>query len=132
TSETNPNGYSTVLGYNTNGQLVTATAYGAVPNGAAESLEFSYGSNGLVSEVSDPQGRALFYTYDTNKQLTMVSAAGPSQRAPDNVYSIAGIGTAGTNGNSGQATEAQLSAPVSSTVDASGNVYVADTSNNRV
>src|SRR6202166_117929 len=58
------------------------------------------------------------------------AAGGPS--VIGDVYTIVGNGTAGTSGNGGQATEAELSTPLSSTIDASGNLYVADNVNNRV
>jgi signal peptidase I len=40
--------------------------------------------------------------------------------------------TAGFSGDTGQATSAQLSAPSDVAVDSSGNVYIADTTNNRI
>jgi YD repeat-containing protein len=58
------------------------------------------------------------------------ASGGPS--VVGDVYTIAGNGTAGTSGNGGQATEAELNVPLSSTIDASGNLYVADNVNNRV
>jgi sugar lactone lactonase YvrE len=50
----------------------------------------------------------------------------------DTITTIAGTGTAGYSGDGGQATSTQLNFPLGVTVDAQGNVYVADTSNNRV
>ncbi|MFP5040575.1 T9SS type A sorting domain-containing protein [Parasediminibacterium sp. JCM 36343] len=48
------------------------------------------------------------------------------------VTSIAGIGSAGFSGDGGLATAAQLNTPVDVAVDALGNIYIADKSNNRV
>jgi hypothetical protein len=52
---------------------------------------------------------------------------------PDGVITtIAGNGTPGVGGDGGPATSAQVSNPQSAAVDAAGNVYIADTSNNRI
>ncbi len=48
------------------------------------------------------------------------------------ISTIAGNGTAGFGGDNGAATSAMLSSPQGIAVDASGNVYVADTANARV
>ena len=50
----------------------------------------------------------------------------------DTITTIAGTGTAGFVGDGGQATSAQLNQPWGVAVDTSGNVYIGDTSNNRV
>ena len=44
----------------------------------------------------------------------------------------AGTGTAGFSGDNGQATSAQITDPNDIAVDASGNVFIADTTNNRI
>ena len=46
----------------------------------------------------------------------------------DTITTIAGTGTAGSSGDGGQATSAQLNRPRGVAVDAQGNVYVADES----
>jgi uncharacterized protein (TIGR03437 family) len=52
---------------------------------------------------------------------------------PNNVIqTIAGAGTAGYSGDGGPAVNAQLNAPAGIAVDSSGNVFVADTGNNRI
>ena len=48
------------------------------------------------------------------------------------ISTIAGTGERGFGGDGGVATEAQLSNPTGIAIDTSGNVYVADSSNNRV
>lgn len=53
--------------------------------------------------------------------------------ASNGIISVfAGTGTAGSSGDGGAATSAQLSGPQGVAVDASGSVYIADTQNNRV
>jgi trimeric autotransporter adhesin len=48
------------------------------------------------------------------------------------ITEVAGNGTAGYLGDSGAATSAELNAPYGVAVDTSGNIYIADTSNNRI
>lgn len=53
--------------------------------------------------------------------------------APDGIIStIAGNGEAGSTGDGGAATAARLATPIEITPDAFGNLYIADSSNNRV
>ncbi len=49
-----------------------------------------------------------------------------------NISTIAGTGTAGYSGDGGSATAAELNSPFSVIVDGSGNVYIADSENNRI
>jgi len=48
------------------------------------------------------------------------------------IYSVAGNGNAGYDGDGGVATVADLNFPVATVLDASGNLYIADSYNNRV
>lgn len=48
------------------------------------------------------------------------------------ISTIAGNGTAGYSGNGGPATAAELNTPYGVTVDALGNIYIADMGNNRI
>jgi type IX secretion system substrate protein/NHL repeat-containing protein len=48
------------------------------------------------------------------------------------ITTIAGTGTFGYSGDGGQATLAELSAPVAVSFDATGNLYIADNGNNRI
>lgn len=49
-----------------------------------------------------------------------------------NITTIAGTGAAGFSGDSGAATSATLAMPTAVCVDAKGNLYIADTNNNRI
>jgi sugar lactone lactonase YvrE len=48
------------------------------------------------------------------------------------IDTVAGTGTAGYSGDGGAATAAKLNTPLCITVDSSGNIYIADTYNNRI
>jgi uncharacterized protein (TIGR03437 family) len=52
--------------------------------------------------------------------------------ANGNITNFAGNGSAGSNGDGGAATSAQLNGPEDLAVDGSGNVFIADTLNNKV
>jgi len=66
------------------------------------------------------------YVADTgNRRIRRVSAAGI-------VTTVAGNGTAGFSGDGGPAVSASLSLPQGVAVDGAGNLYIADTNNNRI
>jgi PKD repeat protein/biopolymer transport protein ExbD len=62
--------------------------------------------------------------------LAVASAFGVS--GADTITTIAGTGVAGSAGDGGQATSAQLNRPRGIAIDAQGNVYIADENANRV
>jgi len=63
--------------------------------------------------------------------LLAYSAAGQTQTT-FTISTVAGDGAAGYSGDGGLATSAALNAPFGVAVDAAGNLYIADTSNNRI
>ena len=88
------------------------------------------GDNGPATsaQLSDPLGIAVdaggdLYIADLNR-VRMVSNG--------TITTMAGNGTAGYQGDSGLATAAELASPNGVAVDSSGNLYIADTGNNRV
>lgn len=89
------------------------------------------GATGLLAELNGPAGLAVdaagnLYIADSgNHRIRMLGPSGI-------VSTIAGTGTAGFSGDGGAAAAAELSYPAAVAVDASGNLYIADTGNNRV
>jgi hypothetical protein len=61
-----------------------------------------------------------------------MASASPQPSVPDDIYTVAGTGTVSASYDGGQATDAGLDSPAGVAVDASGNIYIADTKNNRV
>ena len=82
--------------------------------------------------LRDPVGVAV----DGNGHLYIADADNRRIRRVDaftgTISTIAGTGERGYSGDGGLATQAQLSEPVGVAVDGAGNLYIADTDNNRV
>ncbi|MEI9971294.1 MAG: IPT/TIG domain-containing protein [Ignavibacteriota bacterium] len=88
------------------------------------------GGSPTAAQLNRPQGVAVdsngnVYISDTqNARVRMVSGG--------TITTVAGNGTPGFGGDGGSATAAQLYVPVGIAVDSSGNLYIADFTNNRV
>lgn len=107
------------------------------------------GGAATAATLSKPEGIALdsqgnVYIADTgnnvirvvNTQATSIDVAGVSIAAGD-IATVAGnglpcSGSTAACGDTGLATAAQLSAPAGVAVDGSGNIYIADTGDNRI
>jgi uncharacterized protein (TIGR03437 family) len=87
--------------------------------------------DGRSALLNAPRGVAVdgsgnvFISDTGNNRIRMLDAAGET-------HTIAGAGAAGFAGDSGPASAAQLNAPGGLALDGAGNVYVADTGNNRI
>jgi PKD repeat protein len=79
--------------------------------------------NRPVGVAVDTQGN-LYIADSNNNRVRKVSGG--------IISTVAGIGTAGYSGDGGQATSAQLQYPDGVAVDAQGNLYIADSANNRI
>lgn len=109
----------------TTGNIATVAGTGAAGN---------LGDHGLAvnAELSAPGGVAIdgagnIYIADTaNNVIRMVSAA------TGTITTVAGNGNQGNGGDGGQATLASLNGPQSVSLDAAGNIWIADTNNNLV
>ena len=75
--------------------------------------------------ASDNQGNIYIAGYNSNDVFEV--------KAADRLlYLVAGTGTAGATGDGGPATSAQVNAPRGVWADTVGNVYIADTTNNKI
>jgi len=99
-------------------------------NGANGSI--GDGGQATAAELSDPTGVTVdaagnvYITDGANRRIRKVT------QSTGIITTIAGNGTAGSTGDGGQATAAELNAPYSTTFDATGNLYIADLNNNRI
>jgi PKD repeat protein len=96
------------------------TAGSSGDGGQATSAQLS----GPVGVAVDATGSVYIADY-TNNRIRKVTATGT-------ITTIAGTGTAGSSGDGGPATSAQLNQPIGVAVDRAGNVYVADRGNRRL
>jgi len=89
------------------------------------------GAHATSYELNDPEGIAADSAGDVyiadyaNQRVRKVTAAGA-------ISTIAGTGTAGYNSDGILATGAYLNQPIDVAVDGAGNVYIADSSNQRI
>jgi trimeric autotransporter adhesin len=114
--------------------------------GSATGTSGSSGDGGAATSALLDQPRAVtmdssgnVYIADTdNNRIQEIPAASGTQRGEsmtaDDIYTIAGQanGNSGSAGDGGAATSAYLFNPVGITVDSSGDLYIADSANNRI
>ena len=102
-------------------------ATSTLSRGTGHGSGFNYGFYLLIADTS-------------NQRVRLVAAAGCASGCPyglasmtkGDIYTVAGTGTFGFNGDNIPATSAQLNNPVGVGVDAGGDLLIADTSNQRV
>jgi polygalacturonase/sugar lactone lactonase YvrE len=75
--------------------------------------------------ASDAQGNIYIAGYDSQEVFKVSGSTGL-------LYLVAGTGSAGSSGDGGPAASAQVNAPRGVWADTVGNVYIADTSNNKI
>ncbi|MFE9399947.1 RICIN domain-containing protein [Streptomyces flavidovirens] len=109
------------------------TTDGKISTVAGTGAEGPGGDGGLATaaQLNNPRGVAvdsdgILYIADSdNNRVRKVTADGE-------ISTVAGTGTAGSDGDGGPAISAQLNGPRGVAVDSAGNLYIADHVNNRV
>ena len=104
--------------------IINTIAGGGIPNGdniAATSAEL----NGAFGVAVDASGNLYIADYYNARIRKVTAATGV-------ITTVAGNGTSGFAGDGGPATSAEINHAYGVAVDASGNLYIADTSNNRI
>ncbi|MGH9605388.1 MAG: Ig-like domain repeat protein [Terracidiphilus sp.] len=75
--------------------------------------------------ASDAEGNIYIAGYDSHEVFKVSASTGL-------LYLVAGTGSAGSSGDGGPAASAQVNGPRGVWADTAGNVYIADTSNNKI
>jgi uncharacterized protein (TIGR03437 family) len=115
-----------------NSRIRKVSASGVITTVAGNGVQGSSGDGGpAVSASLDVDGVAvdasgnLFITGARSNRIRKVSASGV-------ITTVAGNGNDSFSGDGGPATSASLNGPLNSALDLSGNLFIADTSNNRI
>jgi uncharacterized protein (TIGR03437 family) len=107
-----------------NGTISTVAGSGTAGSGGDGGAAGSAQLNLPFGVAVDAAGN-LYIAEFGNNRVRKVAANG-------NISTIAGNGVSGFSGDKGQATSAQLNGPQGVAVDSAGNVFIADSGNNRV
>jgi len=122
-------------------RMISPPAAGAVVGtihlfaGTGDATYTGDGGPAKFATLSNPSGVAVdgagnVYIADTNNNaIRKVTAVNGTVTSDSIITTVAGPGTEGTLGDGGPATAAYLNAPQGVTVDAQGNLFIADTSN---
>src|ERR1019366_2479968 len=108
----------------TNGTISTVAGNGTAGFGGDGSAASSAQLNAPFGVAVDTAGN-LYIAEFGNNRVRKVATNG-------NISTFAGNGVSGFSGDNGQATSAQFNGPQGVAVDPAGNVYIADSGNNRV
>lgn len=100
--------------------IISTFAGNPIPNGTATNI--GSGNYGVAVDSSGD----IYVTDTSNHSVRKINHTTGYSTV------IAGTGSSGSTGNGGAATSAKLNGPKAVTVDSSGNVYIADTSNHRI
>jgi len=113
------------------GLLISPVQAALITTVAGGGNSFGDGGTATEAQLRYPSGVAVdssgnLYIADTgNHRIRKVDTDGV-------ITTVAGTGSSGYSGDGGAATEAQLSSPSGVAVDSSGNLYIADSGNNRI
>ena len=101
-------------------------------SGPATSADLNYPGSVAVDKAGN-----IYIADSANQRVRAVAGPGVTSIfgqtvIAGDIYTIAGTGTAGSAGDGGAAVNAQLNNPYNVAVDSAGNLYIADTSNQRI
>jgi len=98
---------------------------------APQRVAFDAKGNFFVADTGNERVRVVAVSA-ANPGYPLGGCAGPCTWARGNIYTVAGDGFAGYNGDGQAATGTELNVPTGMGLDSHGNLYIADTNNERV
>jgi sugar lactone lactonase YvrE len=113
------------VSYNGTITTVAGTGTAGFSGDGAAAIHAELNSPWSVTPVTTSSGIAFYVADQSNNRIRYVNPAG-------NISTIAGTGVQGFTGDGGPAANAQLNVPAGVLVDVAGNIYIADSGNNRV
>ncbi|HEY3955986.1 MAG TPA: hypothetical protein VGM53_21650 [Streptosporangiaceae bacterium] len=120
----------------TAGHIYTVAGGGGKTGSSGNGVPATRAKLKLPDAVSvDSAGNVLIADPGTDRVRVVAGSTGMFYSQPmtaGDIYTVAGDGTRGFSGDGGPATSAELANPESATVDAHGNLVIADDGNNRV
>ena len=110
---------------NSVGIITTFAGTGTAGNGGDGGAAISAQLNNPSGISADISGGNIYIADRDNSKIRMVNSAGI-------ITTFAGTGVAGSSGDGGAATSAQLHGPTGVTVDNNGNLYIVDPNNRKI
>ena len=107
------------------GNIITIAGNGSTTDSGDGGPATSAGISGPWGVAVDASGNVYIADYSGQRIREVVKATG-------NIITVAGNGTGGYSGDGGPATSAELSGPDGVAVDAAGNLFIADSNNQRI
>ena len=116
--------------------LIRAVSATGIVSTIAGNHNFGFlGSNGTPASASELSTLATYSTFDSQGNFYFSDTNNARVRKIDlsgNISTVAGNGSGTYSGDGGPAAAASLNAPKGLVFDSSGNLYIADTNNNRI
>ncbi|MBE2290486.1 MAG: T9SS type A sorting domain-containing protein [Chitinophagaceae bacterium] len=111
--------------FSANGQIITTVAGNGKLGATGDDDYAAYSTVNITGGLKHDNNGNLFISDQYNNKIRKIDARGV-------ITTLAGFGSAGMSGDGGPAVKAKVSAPMGLAIDKIGNLYFADSKNNRI